>query len=128
MALPYCKKPCAECPWRTDVKPGKFTPARFRQLASTAYDLAGTVFGCHMCKEGREVACAGFVLMQGAHNLALRMARQHFDVRTDVALYPTYRRMAIANGVSPNDPSLRLCRDDGQTGPAVSGYQGENLK
>jgi len=115
MPLPYCKRPCAECPWRTDVKPGKFTAERFRILAATAYDLATSVFACHMSKEGGEVACAGFILMQGAHNLTLRMARQTFEVKSDAPLYPTYRRMAIANGVRARDPSLRSCRDDGQT-------------
>lgn len=116
MALGYCKRPCAECPWRQDVKPGKFTPERFRTLARTAYNMATSIFACHMSKEGGEVACAGFVLMQGAHNLSLRLSRQKFEVQSDVPLYPTYRRMAIANGVRANDPNLRQCRDDGQTG------------
>jgi len=114
MTLGYCKKPCAECPWRRDVKPGKFPAERFRVLAGTAVDLAGTIFACHMSTEEKPVACAGFLLQQGAHNMVVRMARQHFDVKTDVPLFRTYRAMAIANGVEPDDPSLRHCRDDGQ--------------
>lgn len=68
----------------------------------------------HMSKEGGEVACAGYLLSQGAHNFSVRMARQRFDVSSDVPLYPTYRSLAIANGISPSDPCLRQCRDDGQ--------------
>jgi hypothetical protein len=113
--LPYCKKPCAECPWRTDVKPGKFPVERFRVLAPTAYDMARNIFACHMSREGGEVACAGFVLQQGAHNLSLRMARQRFDVSSAAPLYDNYREMAIANGVDESDPWLTRCRTDGQT-------------
>lgn len=112
--LPYMPSPCRECPWRRDVPVGKFTPARFQALAHTAYDLARKVFACHMSKDGGDVACAGYVLMQGAHNLAMRLARQPFEVSTDVKLFSNYREMAIANGVRPRDPCLVECRDDGQ--------------
>lgn len=115
MSLPYCKQPCAECPWRLDAKPGKFSKQRFIDLAGTAYDLAPTIFACHMSPEGGEVACAGFIISQGAHNMALRMARQRFDCRSTVVLFNTYREMAIANGVPRSHPALRNCRDDGQT-------------
>lgn len=110
----YARKPCAECPWRTDVPVGKFPPARFIALAHTAYDLAGQVFACHMSKEGGEFACAGFTLMSSAHNMAMRMARHPFEVESPYPLFATYRQMAIANGVKRNDPSLRNCRDDAQ--------------
>lgn len=114
--MPYCKRPCAECPWRADVPLGKFKPARFIALAPTAYDMALTIFACHMSKDEKPVACAGFILMQGAHNFSLRMAGHRFDVEANGApLFPTYRAMAIANGVKARDPSLRHCRDDGQT-------------
>ena len=121
MTFPYCKRPCAECPWRTDVAPGKFPVERFVKLAHTAYDLAIGVFACHMSKEGGEMACAGFVLMQGAHNLSLRMARQRFDVASDAPLHATYRRMAVANGVPKRHPCLIPCRDDGQTMERTNG-------
>jgi hypothetical protein len=99
-----------------DVPTGHFKPARFIALAPTAYDMAASIFACHQSKDGGEVACAGFILMQGAHNFSLRMAGHRFDVdRCGLSLYPTYRRMAIANGVKATDPSLRNCRDDGQT-------------
>lgn len=111
----HAKVPCAECPWRKDVTPGKFPPERYIALAPTAYDLATMVFACHMSAEGGEFACAGYVLMSSAHNLSCRMARMPFgDVRSPYPLHATYRRMAIANGVPANHPALRQCRDDGQ--------------
>lgn len=115
MSLPYCKQPCAECPWRQDVRPGKFPAQRFIDLAGTAYDLAPTVFACHMSSEGKDAVCAGFILSQGLHNMALRMAGHRFEVRSSVPLYATYRRMAIANGVPTRHSALIHCRDDGQT-------------
>lgn len=121
MDIGYCKRPCAECPWRRDVPVGRFPPERFRALAGTAYDIAGTVFACHKTEGDKTMACAGFILQQGAHNMALRMAivraAEPFDVKSEgLPLFPNYRAMAIANGVRENDDSLRMCRDDGQTG------------
>jgi hypothetical protein len=114
----HAKAPCAECPWRTDVRTGKFPPERFIALANTAHDLSGRVFACHMSKEGGEFACAGFVLQQAAHNMACRMARMPFDdVTSQHPLFETYREMAIANGVDEDHPELRHCRDDGQLHP-----------
>lgn len=111
----HAVKPCAECPWRRDVPVGKFPPERFEVLASTAYDLSGTVFACHMSKEGGEFACAGFILQSSAHNMACRLARMPFDdVRSEYPLFETYREMAIANGVDADSPLLNACRDDGQ--------------
>lgn len=120
MDIGQCKRPCAECPWRRDVALGKFPPARFIALAATAYDMASTVFACHMTEGDKTMACAGFIRQQGAHNMALRMAtmrsREPFVVKSDVPLFENYRQMAIANGVRHNHPSLTHCRDDGQTG------------
>lgn len=106
--------PCAECPWRTDVAPGKFPPERYVALAPTAYDLAMKVFACHMSKEGGEFACAGFLLQSSAHNLSCRMARHRCDVRSPYPLFQTFRQVAIANGVPEDHPALDHCRDDGQ--------------
>ena len=107
--------PCAECPWRRDVPTGKFPPERYVALATTAYDMAGAVFACHMSKDGREFACAGFILQSSAHNFACRMARMPFDdVRSPYPLFETYRELAIANGVEKHDPALDRCREDGQ--------------
>jgi Family of unknown function (DUF6283) len=68
-----------------------------------------------MSKENHEFACAGFIVKSSAHNLSVRLARQDFShVHSPYPLFNTYREMAIANGVDPNDPHLRNCRDDGQ--------------
>lgn len=115
MTIGYCKKPCAECPWRMDNPPGRFPVERYVSLAGTAYDLAIPIFACHMSKEGGEVMCAGYYLQSGAHNLSVRLSGQRFDVESGGAkLYPTYRALARANGVPARHPALRHCRDDGQ--------------
>jgi hypothetical protein len=113
MPFPHRKEPCAECPWRRDASPGKFPPERYRELARTAYDMSVSVFACHMSKDAKLFACAGFLLQSATHNLTVRMA--FFDrrsVSSPVPLFGTYREMAIANGVAPDDPSLARCRDD----------------
>lgn len=113
----YCKKPCPECPWRTDVPTGHFPPERFAVLAHTAYDISTVMFGCHQSPEGAEFACAGFMLKGAIHNLGVRFAIRdgRIDPRQISSPYPlfdSYREMAIANGVDPFDSSLELCRDD----------------
>jgi len=112
--MKHAKIPCAECPWRRDVPPGKFPPKRFRLFAPCSYDAARQIFACHMRKEGEEFACAGFLLQSAAHNLSVRLAkcRQMIEVSSPYPLYGTYREMAIANGVQPNDAALAYCRDD----------------
>lgn len=117
--MKHAKIPCAECPWRRDVPPGKFPPERFRALAHCAYDMASQVFACHMSKEGGEFACAGFLLQSAAHNYSVRMALARKTLLLDTVhsphpLFATYREMAIANGVKRNDAALKQCRDDGQ--------------
>lgn len=112
--MEYIRKPCAECPWRTDIEPGQFPPERFQVLADCASDLSTVVFACHKSPHGAEFACAGFLLQQSAHNLSCRLARQQFEVTSPYPLHPNYRSMAIANGVDPYDAYLRNCRDDGQ--------------
>ena len=113
--MKHANIPCAECPWRTDVPVGKFPPERYVALAATAYDLGRTVFACHMSKDGGEFACAGFILQSSAHSLSCRMSREMFDgVRSSYPLFETYRELAVANGVSEDDPALMNCRDDGQ--------------
>lgn len=108
--LPHCKRTCAECPWRRDVKPGRFPPERFRQLAGTAYDMAVRVFACHKSPEGKEFACAGAIKRTG-HSLTLRMAKIDPDeIRADGPLFEDFREMAVANGVDPGDPALAHCR------------------
>jgi hypothetical protein len=112
----FRKEPCEECPWRVD-QVGAFPAQAFRHSAATAYDAAMSCFGCHMSKHTAPATCAGFLLSEGAiHNLLVRigMAAGRLDldaVHSDVPLFPSYRLMAIANGVAPDDPVLEPCRD-----------------
>ena len=109
--MKYCRKPCDECPWRRDVPVGKFPPERFVQLAGTNYDMSAVQFACHKSHEDREFACAGFLLSGAANNLGVRLARS--DLRKIESPYPmfdTFREMAVANGVDPDDPALENCR------------------
>jgi hypothetical protein len=75
-----------------------------------------SMFACHMSGRNSQT-CAGFLLSGGAiHNLLVRMAladeRIALDkVTSSVPLYPNYREMAIANGVDPDDPVLKPCRE-----------------
>jgi hypothetical protein len=110
-------KPCAQCPWRRD-QAGSFPAEAFRLSAPTAYDAAMSNFGCHMSPASAPLTCAGFLLSAGAlHNLLVRIGlatgridRAKLD-RDGLALFKSYRAMAIANGVAPDDPVLALCRD-----------------
>jgi hypothetical protein len=111
----YRKACCKECPWKLSAKIGKFPPERYKRLAGTAYDLASTVFACHMSSEDSPLICAGFLLRGAAHNLRVRVWKSQGKigkVRDRRGLYESYREMAVANGVSPDDPSLRECRDE----------------
>ena len=108
-------EPCAECPWRTDVPPGRFPPARFVALAHTAYDMSLVQFGCHKSGEEDPIGCAGFVRRGATHNLGARLAagRGVIDLHADhddENLFANYRAMAIANGVDPGHPALKRCR------------------
>lgn len=113
----FQKHPCPRCPWRKDAPIGAFPAEAFRFSARTTYDLANTVFGCHASKSDTPMTCAGFLLQGAADNLAVRMRLRTTDfseVHTTVDLYESYRAMAIANGVDPDDPALELCRGNQQ--------------
>jgi uncharacterized protein DUF6283 len=122
----YRHRPCdpipergsAGCPWRTD-QVGQFPPQAFRISAPTAYDLAGAMFGCHNSPHKHPATCAGFLLRGADHNLGARHAviegRIDLDLVDDGghSLWPSYRAMAVANGVDPDDRVLQPCRDPG---------------
>lgn len=116
--LPHARKPCPERPWRKDVKPGRFPPERFRLLAASAEDMSAVLFGCHKSPAGGEFACAGFLLQGAAHNLGIRLAaaRGRIDLSKisdgGFPLFASYRAMAVANGVDPEDPALARTRED----------------
>jgi len=76
--MSYMKKPCANCPYRVDVKP-YLTPARGEELADIACDPYNN-FWCHTTTQSAEddygsemvatedsKVCAGFLSLQ--HNI-----------------------------------------------------------
>lgn len=111
----FRRKPCPDCPWRRDAPIGAFPAEAYRISANTAYDMSTHEFSCHMSGTEKPATCAGFLLRGADHNLSVRLAMakgriEPTDVTTDVDLYDSYREMAEANGVSPDDPALALCR------------------
>lgn len=113
----YRKKPCATCPWRRDAEIGAFPAEAYRHSAHTAYDMAKEAFSCHESGATKPAACAGFLLRGSVHNLGVRM-KLHMGtldmskVSDDgLELYDSYREMAIANGVDPDEEVLKPCRD-----------------
>jgi hypothetical protein len=111
----YRRKPCSDCPWRVDAT-GEFPPEAFRISAGTAYDMSDRTFACHQSGTKKPAVCAGFILRGADHNLSVRMKRMTGAIANDVEaggheLHESYRAMAVANGVCPDDPVLRACRD-----------------
>jgi len=116
-SLTHARRVCGECPWRLDAPIGAFPAEAYRHSATTAYDMAPNTFACHMAGIDRPTTCAGFLLANSVHNLAVRLAamtgRISFDaIEATADLYPSYRAMAEANGVAPDDPALARCRAD----------------
>lgn len=113
----YRREPCPTCPWRVDAV-GEFPAEAFRQSARTAYDSAMQMFSCHESGAKKPATCAGFLLRNSANNLGARLAQSmgRLDLSqvsdAGIELFPSYRAMAIANGVAPDDPILIPCRDD----------------
>ncbi len=110
----YRRKPCSTCPWRVDAV-GEFPAQAFRHSAHTAYDMAQEMFACHQSGAEKPATCAGFLLRGADHNMSVRLMRIR-GKRIEVddgghELHESYRAMAIANGVSPDDPVLAPCRD-----------------
>lgn len=110
----YRRTPCTECPWRKDST-GVFPAEAFVHSAGTAYDLALEMFGCHQSGRTKPATCAGFLLRGADHNLTVRMGHMTGKFKRDVldgghVLHASYRDMAVANGVDPDHPALKLCR------------------
>lgn len=112
----YRRRPCGGCPWRVD-QTGEFPAEAFRQSAGTAYDLSTRMFGCHEAGAAQPATCAGFLMAGSEHNLAYRLAVSQGRIDPGQvsdgghALHVSYRAMAEANGVHPDDPALAPCRD-----------------
>lgn len=113
----YRRKPCSDCPWRKDAKIGEFPVEAYQHSARTAYDMAQETFACHQSGTDKPATCAGFLLRGAAHNLSVRLGLMEgkidlHEVSDDgIDLYDSYRDMAIANGVDPDDERLKPCRD-----------------
>lgn len=113
----FRKQPCPTCPWRVDAV-GEFPAEAFRHSARTAYDASTHVFSCHESGAEKPATCAGFLLRNADNNLGVRIAERMG--RIDMAqvsdggaeLFPSYRAMAEANGVDPDDPILIPCREN----------------
>jgi hypothetical protein len=112
----YMCRPCPECPWRTDSPLGRFPADAYRESAPTSYDMAERTFGCHMSGADKPATCAGFLLRNADHNLAVRLACLSGTIdladvdEGGIPLYRSYRAMAVANGVPARDPSLAPSR------------------
>lgn len=109
------RRPCSDCPWRVDAT-GEFPASAFKHSANTAYDMSTHTFACHQSGTTRPAICAGFLLRGADHNLSVRLKRMTGTIVDDIqdgghGLHANYRAMAIANGVDPDDASLRDCRD-----------------
>ena len=108
--------PCEECPWRMDVPTHVFPENAFKESAPTSYDSAMSTFSCHVTGADKPATCAGFLHRHGQNNLSVRLALsgERIDLSTindgGLPVYPSYREMAIANGVPEDDPSLQQVR------------------
>lgn len=105
-------RPCDECPWRRDQPAGRFPPERYEQLAATSRTAAGhpelydPLFACHKSREGRDLACAGWLAVAGVDHVRVRLAAAcgHLDPAAMAPgagwppLYDTFQEMAAFNG------------------------------
>lgn len=113
----YRTRVCLGCPWRVE-NDGSFPAGAFVASAETAYDASFHAFACHETGAEKSSICAGFLLRNSRNNVAVRMAmsRGDFDpsklVEPPEELHASYREMAEANGVDPDDPALEECRGD----------------
>jgi DNA-directed RNA polymerase subunit RPC12/RpoP len=117
------KAPCNGCPWRLD-QTGKFPAEAFRLSADTCYDASFRLFGCHESGPQKPATCAGFLIANSVHNLTARMrgVAGGTGCASPVPLYPSYRAMAIANGVDPQDPAIAPCRADDEPAPRMASW------
>lgn len=75
------------------------------------------MFACHKTAQGREVACAGWLAIEGVNHPAVRIAvlqeRLDPDTLTPAPgwpeLYTSFAEMAEANGAGPATPAT--CRE-----------------
>jgi hypothetical protein len=116
----YRRAPCDTCPWRKDAA-GEFPAEAFRLSASTGTDGAFfspsvlRSFACHSSGIKTPATCAGYIL-RGYEAIGWRIAliTGMFDPAKvssqGLDLFGSYFEMAVANGVSPDDPVLAGCK------------------
>ena len=64
-SLPNCKKPCANCPFRTDAPEGWLGSERMAEILDQ---------GSFVCHKKQHLQCAGHMLINGQRNDFVRMA------------------------------------------------------
>jgi hypothetical protein len=110
--VPHCKRPCAECPFRKDTEPGQFPAERYEVLRKTAggpgreAPIGSPLFACHKSDEGKEAACAGWLVVVGYFHLGVRLALVRGALPGSAMklgadwpeLYGSYEEMAEAQG------------------------------
>lgn len=95
---------------------GTFPAEAFRLSANTAYDASLHQFACHESGLDKPATCAGFLLRNADNNIGTRLAAMRGEIDFAVLedpgdeLFLSYREMAVANGVSLDDPVLAPCR------------------
>lgn len=106
------KLPCEECPWRRDTEPGQFPAERYEALRATSCTEGGhpglgdPMFACHKSQEGREVACAGWLAVEGAAHVRVRIALATGELPAEATrggadwpvLFDSYDEMAETQG------------------------------
>lgn len=109
------RRPCGGCPWLVKNS-GTFPAEAFRLSANTAYDASLHQFACHESGSDKPTTCAGFLLRNADNNIGTRLAAMRGEIDLSAlgdagdVLFDSYRAMAVANGVSPDDPVLAPCR------------------
>lgn len=68
MKLPHCTKPCAQCPFRTDIPEGWLGAERMEEI------LGQPSFTCH--KTDKTLQCAGHMIIKCEENEFVRLANQ----------------------------------------------------
>lgn len=101
----HCKKPCGNCPYRTDSRVQHWSREEFADLLKTERNPLGTFYGCHKKNGG---VCVGWPMNQdgrGFPSIALRMAlskagvtRDYLDnLRSPAPMYASVEEMVRAN-------------------------------
>ncbi|MEV8335083.1 DUF6283 family protein [Streptomyces niveus] len=112
------RSPCAgpePCPWRRDATLRTFPVDAFRFSARTSYPDSDHRFQCHSSTAEAPRICAGWLLRGASGNQSVQRLLQSARLKApvlpaEVELYDNYAEMAVANGVSADDPLITSCR------------------